>query len=762
MGAFGSCDSGRHGALCARSTADVDECEAGLDDCDEHAVCFHPVRSYNCTCQSGYTGYGRMVARELTDLRDPAVIVRFRASFNASVLQLSRLSSSSDSLTLDEWLDRPHALLQDSTRPLDERLYVDEDKVYVEADVGRITPLKQIVVWMFHRDGRAHRRVRVEASISGAFEGEQVLLYKCGDYDDCGGAEPRDGRRFDVGGIAARFVRVYIGRNTLDLTVRFLRISIISSNTRGCAPCPLGSTFDSAVAGECRACTLADDEGDRKALKRVEGALVGCGLLSSCDDGAGRSFMGSCFRYFGPSVFERGEVPASKAGDAPRRQDGAVSFRTAQEECENWGGTLAVLTDRARMQVVQGLLKEAAWVGVHANASMWALNTSHNSSLPLTWLDGSPVVEWGGAETWGADCLGGSRSGDCPPPRAGEDVCVVMGLGGFLRKTRCSGAGEADDAKERGVVRSWVCEKRGQSGQGSNVQVQLSVRSSSGQVGSLDPTSMRIASSCGDACQCDALSGCICGESGAVLGEIVGAPEASGGLLLLTVSVWLFAGLDCFITVEDSRGSSFADFESVVLEVPAAQVSQYAASGQPVPLRMMAVEPVNPLQTKGVRAVLSWGESPSDLDFHIYKDMGGEKTCLACGEGEAAARVCSQAQPVDFRRKMGFNGVSLDLDDTTSYGPETITWDDAADEGEGVPAASLRSAVVACLNSTLAPSLGGSLRWLLAPSRRGLPSGRARLQSTGESEGKRGTGAGSLEKRPRDNPARQRGVGVQL
>lgn len=230
-------------------------------------------------------------------------------------------------------------------------------------------------------------------------------------------------------------------------------------------------------------------------------------------------------------------------------------------------------------------------------------------------------------------------------------------------------------------MRSWVCEKGDQSGQGAEVQVQLSVRSSSGEVSSLDPTYMRIASMCGDTCQCDTLSGCICGESGAVLGEIVGAQQARDGLLLLTVSFWLFAGLDCFITVEDSRGSSFGDFESVVLEVPAAQVSQYAASGEPVPVRMMAVEPVNPLQTKGVRAVLSWGASPSDLDFHIYKDMGEGTTCLTCGEEAAADRVCSQAQPVDYRRKKSFNGVSLDLDDTTSFGPETITWDDAADEG---------------------------------------------------------------------------------
>ena len=87
---------------------------------------------------------------------------------------------------------------------------------------------------------------------------------------------------------------------------------------------------------------------------------------------------------------------------------------------------------------------------------------------------------------------------------------------------------------------------------------------------------------------------------------------------------------------------------------------------------------MNPLQTKGVRAVLSWGAHPSDLDFHTYKDMEGGETCLTCSDG--AARICSQDQPVDYRRKTSFNGVSLDVDDTSSYGPETITFDDGADD----------------------------------------------------------------------------------
>ena len=44
--------------------------------------------------------------------------------------------------------------------------------------------------------------------------------------------------------------------------------------------------------------------------------------------------------------------------------------------------------------------------------------------------------------------------------------------------------------------------------------------------------------------------------------------------------------------------------------------------------------------------------------------------------------MCSRERPVYFSQRSSFGGVSLDRDDTTSYGPETLTWDDAAQDGE--------------------------------------------------------------------------------
>lgn len=659
MGDAGSC-SQRRAALCANNEPDIDECATNTHDCDPHATCLHPIRTYNCTCARGYSGYGRLASRELTDVRDPAVSVTFRASFSASPLQLARLSATGrESLT--QWLDRPHALIHPPARspllPVDGaaaayEVYVKADAVYVEADVGRITPLQHLTLWMYYKDGRAHSRVRVEASTSGLFAGEQVLLYKCEDFDDCGGNETSSGRRISAHGLPARYVRFYVGQSSVDLTVRFLQISVTASASRGCAPCPVGTTFDGAPPGECRVCN-GNDATESRALLRIDDDVVGCGTASPCDGGAGRAFMGSCFRYFGPAVFGPGDVPPPQPATA-RSPDGAVAWEVAQDVCAAWGGTLARVKGRGQMEVVRSLLREAAWVGAK----------SSTLSSPVHWGDGAPAAAWGGADMWGAPCSGGKRSGDCPEPASTEEACVVMGLGGLLRRARCSG-GVPGGGGGRGVVRGWVCERADAMAQGLEVKVALSVRSSQGTT-DFDLNKMRLAASCGVGCQCLAAGGCSCADGGTVLGRAVSEPVEVNGWWQLTASFWLVAGLDCFVTVQDTSHPAARAFESMVLPLAAQDLEAYGAAvdPSPVPLRMIAVEPATELSSKAVRAVLSWGKEPPDLDFHVYKDKAGGATCLTCSSSDGA-QLCSAARPVSYSSKRGFDGVFLDVDDTT-------------------------------------------------------------------------------------------------
>ena len=44
---------------CVIISADIDECERGLDDCYKYATCINTIGSYECICNVGFTGDGR-------------------------------------------------------------------------------------------------------------------------------------------------------------------------------------------------------------------------------------------------------------------------------------------------------------------------------------------------------------------------------------------------------------------------------------------------------------------------------------------------------------------------------------------------------------------------------------------------------------------------------------------------------------------------------------------------------------------------------
>ena len=46
------------------TSVDIDECATSLFECDEDAECINTIGSYNCTCNSGYTGDGRVCTGE--------------------------------------------------------------------------------------------------------------------------------------------------------------------------------------------------------------------------------------------------------------------------------------------------------------------------------------------------------------------------------------------------------------------------------------------------------------------------------------------------------------------------------------------------------------------------------------------------------------------------------------------------------------------------------------------------------------------------
>jgi hypothetical protein len=119
------------------------------------------------------------------------------------------------------------------------------------------------------------------------------------------------------------------------------------------------------------------------------------------------------------------------------------------------------------------------------------------------------------------------------------------------------------------------------------------------------------------------------------------------------------------------------EFPDVTVEVTATETTTIADGdlfGQPV------------LAAGNFRIVLTWGQTPYDLDSHLLTPSGTE---------------------IYYSNKVG-TGVNLDVDDMSSYGPETITISTVATgtytyfvhNYSGTPAITASSAVVRVYNST--------------------------------------------------------------
>ena len=71
--------------------------------------------------------------------------------------------------------------------------------------------------------------------------------------------------------------------------------------------------------------------------------------------------------------------------------------------------------------------------------------------------------------------------------------------------------------------------------------------------------------------------------------------------------------------------------------------------------------PVSPTLKDGeTRIVLTWGQYPEDLDSHLIGEQPGSQFHIAYWD-------------MDYYDGMGRHRANLDLDDTSSYGPETVT-----------------------------------------------------------------------------------------
>jgi hypothetical protein len=97
-------------------------------------------------------------------------------------------------------------------------------RLYLTVDLGALYPLSGVTLWHYHGDARAYCAQKVALSTTGAFTGEEVVVYDTGlAY---GGVEAEHGNTIAFDQTAARYVRHWSGRSTRNTGIHFMEIDI--------------------------------------------------------------------------------------------------------------------------------------------------------------------------------------------------------------------------------------------------------------------------------------------------------------------------------------------------------------------------------------------------------------------------------------------------------------------------------------------------------------------------------------------------------
>ena len=92
-----------------------------------------------------------------------------------------------------------------------------EESFWVQLDLGVDFLVGRVHRWFYFAD-RAYCNQKIKLSQSGLFAGEEVLVFSCDSYAQCG-QETAAGRRIDFEAVQARFIRYYVSRNSLNMQV---------------------------------------------------------------------------------------------------------------------------------------------------------------------------------------------------------------------------------------------------------------------------------------------------------------------------------------------------------------------------------------------------------------------------------------------------------------------------------------------------------------------------------------------------------------
>ena len=87
---------------------------------------------------------------------------------------------------------------------------------------------------LFNDDGRQYKHQKVSLSTTGVFAGEEIVVFSCGSYAECGVS---DGATVSFDSTEVRYVRFYSGRNSKNSYTHFIEVNVcmvVADEAAGC------------------------------------------------------------------------------------------------------------------------------------------------------------------------------------------------------------------------------------------------------------------------------------------------------------------------------------------------------------------------------------------------------------------------------------------------------------------------------------------------------------------------------------------------
>jgi len=130
-------------------------------------------------------------------------------------------------------------------------------QVYVELDLHEPYLVTQISRWLFWATRSEFCNQAVDLSLTGEFAGEEVNIFSCLTYDECG-QESQEGRAFEFPPVLARYVRVYSSRSADRSDVHFLEVRVTGTlegpYLQPCRECEAGTYKPKMGSEPCLLC----------------------------------------------------------------------------------------------------------------------------------------------------------------------------------------------------------------------------------------------------------------------------------------------------------------------------------------------------------------------------------------------------------------------------------------------------------------------------------------------------------------------------